>query len=189
MERNPRVSATLIPVRAWLLRASWWQLGLVHGGLFGTFMVLYTRYWQDSPWVVAVPAGTLGGLVFGVLMGRVSARMNKRAREAADTDDPALMRRAAVAASRGPVPQDPETRERARGLALLQREQLLRQRPWAIPFFLLMIASDVWFALTRSPWWLIAGVIFAAMLVMHLVMPRRLERRAELLADPAAGEH
>ena len=39
---------------------------------------------------------------------------------------------------------------------------------------------------TQSPWWL-AGVFFATMLVMHLVVPGRLARRAEELREPGSS--
>jgi hypothetical protein len=38
-----------------------------------------------------------------------------------------------------------------------------------------------------SPWWLLAAVVPAAILVGNLVMPGRLERRAEELRDPEVG--
>ena len=39
-------------------------------------------------------------------------------------------------------------------------------------------------ALARSPWWWIAVAAGLAMTVAVLVLPRRLDRRAELLREP-----
>jgi membrane associated rhomboid family serine protease len=173
-------------VRAWLEQAPWWALSLVTGLFFGGWMTLAGRFLQGESWGVAVVGGVFGGVLFGAVVGPLLARQRRRAREAAGTDRPDLLRRAARVAARGPVPEDPELREAARRLALHQRAVLLRQRRWALPFLALVLAGDVAFALTRSPawvWWL-GAVFFAALLSVHLLWPRRLARRARLLATP-----
>jgi hypothetical protein len=163
-------------------------LALVSGGLFGVLTTLSNHFLQDMSWGGAIVGGLLGGVVFGALMGPITARMNRRYRDAAGDGNVDRLSRIGWRGWRATVGDDPELREAARRVALLQRDQLLRQRWWAVPFFLLMIALDVWLAVRQSPWWLLAGLLFAGMLVGHLLMPRRLERRAEELSDPAHGE-
>ncbi len=57
-----------------------------------------------------------------------------------------------------------------------------------MPFFVLMTVLGVWLAVSRSPWYWLTALVPAAILVGQVVMPRRLERRAEELGDPGHGE-
>jgi hypothetical protein len=174
-------------VRAWLIRAPWWVLSLVTGGFFGLLQVLDHRVRQGESWGEALVVGLLGGLFFGALMGPILARVNRRYREAAGEHNVDRLSRLGWRGWRAKVSDDPELREAARRVTLLQRDQLLRQRRWAIPVFVVVIAMDVWLAFASSPWWLLAAVVPAAILVGNLVMPGRLERRAEELRDPEVG--
>ena len=171
-------------MRAWLIRASWWQRALLLGSYFGLVMALNARYLQGESWSHAAVGGLLSGIFFGAVMGPITARLSKRYR--AEAGDENLDRLAGLGwfGWRRKVADDPDLRAAARRVTLLQRDQLLRQRPWAIPFFVLVLALDVWLSVTQSRWWWLAGVFFAAMLVAHLLMPRRLERRAEELHEP-----
>jgi hypothetical protein len=169
-----------------MIRAPWWALSLVAFAWFGLFSVLNYRFLQGAGWGEAVVAGLLSGLVFGLITGPVFARINRRYRESVGEENVDRLVRLGWRGWRAKVGDDAELRAAARRATLLQREQLLRQRRWGIPFLVLMIGLDIWLALTASLWWLLAGALFAGMLVLHLVMPARLERRAEELRDPAS---
>ena len=175
-------------MNAWLLKAPWWALSLVLGLLVGLLRFGGAMVLRDKDVPEAAISAVIGGVVFGLVMGPVMARRNRRTREALGTDDPDVIRRAARAARRGPVPADPTLREGARRMAELQREQLVRQRRWAVPFSVLVIAAAVYLAIAVSPAGWVLAAVFAVLLAMLLALPRRLERRAELLADPAARE-
>ncbi|MGY1681536.1 hypothetical protein [Geodermatophilus sp. SYSU D01176] len=71
-------------------------------------------------------------------------------------------------------------------MALQQREEIVRLRWWALPFFAVVLVLAVWLALTSSPaWpgWLLTATVVPT-LAEQLIPPRHLARRAELLADP-----
>ncbi len=85
-------------------------------------------------------------------------------------------RRAAIGA-------DPQLRTAARRVAAHHREQVSRQRPWAVPFLLVMAVLTVRLAVDRSPLYVVGTLVSAGALAAHLVVPRRLERRAQ---EPAA---
>ncbi len=171
-------------MRAWLLTAPWWALALVHGTFFGTVMGLWTRLGQGAPWGVAIPAGLLGGIFFGVFMGVFTARQNRRVREAAGGDGLEALSRLPVFGRKKALAERPELREASRQVVLHQRDTILRQRRWAVPLFGLLLALEVWLALTGSAWFWLAVALVGTLLVGHLVMPRRLERRAEELRGP-----
>ena len=72
-------------MRAWLIRASWWQRALLLGSYFGLVMALNARYLQGESWSHAAVGGLLSGIFFGAVMGPITARMSKRYRaEAGD---------------------------------------------------------------------------------------------------------
>lgn len=174
-------------MRAWLIRAPWWLLALVTGGFFGFLGVLSNRFIDGESWGEALVMGLLGGVVFGVLMGLFLARMNLRFRETAGEDHVDRLSRIGWRGWRAKVGDDPELRAAARRVTLLQRDHLLRQRRWAVPFFVFMIGLAVWLAVVRSPWHWLSALLFAGILVGHLLMPRSLERRAEELREPQSG--
>jgi hypothetical protein len=140
----------------------------------------------DESWAEAVVSGVLGGVVFGAVMGPLLARMNRRFREAAGDVPRDQLQRIARLARRGPVPEDPQLRRAAHRVALQQRDQLLRQRRWALPLLGLVTAFLLWLALRGGgdpfPWLVVVFLI--VLIAAHLLMARRLARRAELLADP-----
>ncbi len=173
-------------VRNRLADAPTWVLAPVAGLGFAVTNTLTRLLLLDDPWTEAVVISCLSGLLFGAFMGPVLVRQRRRAREAAGTASAAGWRRAARAASRGPVPRDPEERQAARRLALHQRGVLLRQRRWAIPSFALLVAIAVWLAVSGDPvYWLVAvGFAWLAGWT-SVVLPRRLARRVELLTGPS----
>jgi hypothetical protein len=174
-------------VRDRLLNAPTWVTSLLSGGLFGLLNTVTGRLIGGENWTEASVGGAMGGFVFGAVMGPVLARQQLRARDAVGTRSAAELRRAARAANRGPVPDDRELREAARRYALHQRGEILRQRRWGIPFLVVVAALIVWLALRADAvfWWFAVGLLLVAF-VAYVAQPRRLERRAELLADPPA---
>jgi hypothetical protein len=172
-------------VRAWLLRAPWWAQALVLGLVFGGLRFLSQRFLIQDSWSDAAIIGTWSGALFGLLLGPFVAARNRRVREALGTDDPALVRRAAAAARGGAIPADPTLRQAAHRMALLQRDELVRQRRWGIPFFLLLTIFFAVGAVVLSPAFWLGAALVAVFLVAYVLLPRRLERRAVLLAGPA----
>jgi hypothetical protein len=174
-------------MRAWLSKASWWQAGLVHVALFGLFMTLYAGFIQDSSWMAAISGGLLGGLVFGLTMGALTARTTRRARAAMGDEEYAelaalpLFRRKQALAGR------PDLREAAARGLLHQRDQLRQQRRWAVPVGVLLLALELWAALTRSPWFWFAVALFAAALMSQFVMPAVIDRKVRRLRAPGPG--
>jgi hypothetical protein len=174
-------------VRTWLLTAPWWALSLVTGAFYSVGTTVAGRLRGDESWTEAVVSGVLGGVVFGAVMGPLAARMNRRFREAAGDVPRDQLQRIARLARRGPVPEDPQVRRAAHRVALQQRDQLLGQRRWALPLLGLVTAFLLWAALRDGgadpfSWFVI--VFLLVLIAAHLLMARRLARRAELLADP-----
>ncbi len=174
-------------MRNWLLTAPWWALSLLSGATFTLTSTVAGRLVGDESWSEAVVSGAIPGIFFGAVMGPVFARRNRRFRDAAGDISRDHLLRVAKLARRGPVPEDPQLRRAARRVALDHRDQLLGQRPWALPFAGLLLALAVWLALSsgeQAPFWWLAAAFFLVLLVTPTLMARRLARRAELLADP-----
>ncbi len=168
-----------------LLNAPTWVVCLVAGLGFAVTNVITRLLFLGDPWTEAVVVGGLTGVAFGAVMGPVLVRQQRRARDAAGTASGAALRRATRTAHRGAVPDDPELREAARRLALHQRGELLRQRRWGLPVFLALVALAAWVALGGDAvyWWFAAGFLILATWA-YAFLPRRLARRAALLAAP-----
>jgi hypothetical protein len=169
----------LLPER--MQRAPWWVWSLVVGVAFGLFRFFRALLLDDVSLVAALLLGLVSGLIFGLILGPVLSRLAKRQREAMGAADDNSARAARRAMMRGPVPEDAQVREAAARTAAFQLQQLHRQRLWGPPFWLLMIALAVWMTVTRSPWAILALIVFCGGLVYQLWMPRHLRRRLELL--------
>jgi hypothetical protein len=104
-------------------------------------------------------------------------------RERYDDQSPrAVARRVRRAASRGPVPEDPDEREAAHEMALDHAREFQRQRYWAPAVFLLTAALSAGVALTGPAWvWVLVPVWLAAA-AGHPYLRRRASERAALLA-------
>ena len=174
-------------VRLWLLTIPWWAQSLVFGFLWTVLITSTGRFLHDESWTQAMVPAVITGVLVGAAIGLMAARDHRRFRETAGTLSPHRLRQAARLALRGPVPDDLGLRQSARRMALQQREEIVRPRRWALPFFVSVLVLAVWLALTSSPAW--PGWVLSAVLVPtlaeQLLLPRRLASRAELLADPA----
>lgn len=170
-----------------LLTAPWWALSLLSGSVYALGTALSGWLLHERSWPEAVVPAVLGGVFFGAFMGPVAARMNRRLREAAGDIPPDQLGQVARLARRGTVPENAELRRAARRIALDQRHQLLGQRHWLLPLLGLLTAFLVWSALRDDEpsafSWLVIALLLA-LLTAHLLLPRRLARRAERLADP-----
>ena len=156
------------------------------GAFYALGTALAGRFLLGESWPEAVVSGIFVGAFFGVEMGPLMARMNRRFREAAGDVPPDQLRRVAGLARRGAVPEDPELRRAAHPVALQQRDQLLGQRRWVLPLLALLTAFLVSAALRDGEPDALSWLVIALLLVLiaaHLLLPRHLARRAELLAD------
>ncbi len=91
------------------------------------------------------------------------------------------------ASRRGPVPDDPAIRAAAAGVTEDQLEQSISQRSKNLAIFAVIGLLELVMALTSSPWYWVATLMFAALFVAQLKEPRTLRRRLALLS--AAGLH
>ncbi|SEL56151.1 hypothetical protein SAMN04515665_114123 [Blastococcus sp. DSM 46786] len=168
-------------MNAWLLRAPWWQVGIVMGALLAPFSVLVFRLAGDRSWTAAVLMGVGVMVVCAPVLGFVTATTIRDSMAA--VEEVPEHQRAAVerAARRGPVPEDDALREAA--LHLVEDRLLTiyatRTRALALPAVLALVTGFL--AVAQSPWWWVGVAVAAALAVLVLVAPRRLERRAELL--------
>ena len=102
--------------------------------------------------------------------------------ELADRSPRAVGKRVRRAASRGPVPGDPDERQAAHDLALDHLRELHRQRYWAPALFVAMAALWAGVALTGPPWvWGLVPVLLVAA-VGHPWLRGRMRERTQVLA-------
>lgn len=176
-------------VRQWLLTAPWWVLSLIGGATLSLTSTAAGRLVGDESWSEAVVSGVISGIFFGAVMGPVIARRNRRFRDAAGDIPRDQLLRVAKLAQRGAAPEDAQLRRAAHRVALDQRDLLLGQRRWAVPFAGLLLALAVWLALSggeQAPFRWLAAVLFLVLLAVPTLRARHLAHRAELLADPPA---
>ena len=172
-------------MRARLLRAPAWVLALL--GAAGYAGCLAVASGGLAAWGIREPSAPalLGGAVVGAAHGLRQARANRRELEAAGPLAPELLPAADRAAVGGPVPADDRVRRAAAGLAAFRRDELDRQAVgtvlgcglFAVVFGVLAF---------RSPWAALPAALAVAELVRVVRLRPRLDRRARLLADPAA---
>jgi hypothetical protein len=168
-------------VRTWLLDLPRWKRAVVLGVTFGALMTLYIVLTQDVSWVGAAMGGVVGGALFGLVASRTMFPQESELREVVAGARAAGRRQVSRATWRGPVPGDPDVRAAAAAVIAYQLPILERQRRWAPIFFLVMAVVAAALALTKSPWYWAAVAFFVAMLIVQLVLPGHLRRRAELL--------
>lgn len=85
------------------------------------------------------------------------------------------------ASRRGPIPDDPATRAAAAALTRYQLEQSTGQRNKNLAIFGAFGLLELVQAVTSSPWWWLAVLMFAALIVAQLQQPLTLRRRLALL--------
>lgn len=136
---------------------------------------------RGDGWPAVLIGGAISGLIFGALMGTFAHRMYHRQREAVGAVPADVERAASRASWRGPVPEDPEVRAVALRLIHHQLAEARRRRTFHLVVSTMFVALYVVVAVTRSPWWWLAVAVFAVLLAMTLLVPRRLHRRAEML--------
>jgi hypothetical protein len=168
-------------VRTWLLDQPRWKRAVVLGTTFGAFMTLYVGLIKDVSWVGAALEGAVAGALFGPVASWTMFPREAVLRAVVAGARTGSRRQVSRAAWRGPVPSDPDVRAAASAVIAYQLPILERQRRWAPFFYLFMIFVAGALALTGSPWYWAAAAFFGAVLVVQLVLPGHLRRRAELL--------
>lgn len=168
-------------MRERLLQAPAWVQALVNGTLFGVFWAGWNHFGEGDSWTAALVQGGIVGLVFGAIVGPVLHRQQRGVREAAARSPEGLSARVRRASWRGSVPQDPEVRAAARDLALANLAQYDKQRVWGPLFFAFVALLSLYLAISESPWYWLGVVAWSLAAAAHLLMRRRLRRRAELL--------
>ena len=175
-------------VRTWLLTAPRWVHRVVSGGLFAVFMTVFFGVQDDSSWVTALIGGVVSGVVFGLIMGSWSHRTARGTHAVIGALTPGERRRAARASWRGPVPAEPAVRDAAVRMIDHQLTLYLPLRALTLVVGVLMLALYVAVALTSSPWWWAVAALWAGMITLSLLAPRRLrQRRDQLTGAPAVN--
>jgi hypothetical protein len=154
---------------------------LWYGVAFAVLTVAVDVAGRPNDPVPAIVGGCVGGVFFGLLMGRLTARQRRRSASPLSGMPAAQRRQVARAANRGPVPDDAEVRARAAVAAdhwATQGE--LRRGQSAVVFGLFASGSAV-FAVVSSTLWLLAVAFWLVMLVVAWRQPARLRRRAARL--------
>jgi len=167
-------------MQIWWLTAPRWAHCIAAGALFGAIWTVLSRL-QGEPWAASLGGGVFGAVFFGLFFGWWLHRQIARTRELlAQTPgvDPRVVSRAA---RRGSVPDDPGVRTAALALVEQQQAVLRRQRVLQRVMWPVMIALGAHQAVSSSPWWWLAVALFVFFLVLGLVEPRRLDRRARAL--------
>lgn len=167
-------------MRLKLTMAPWWVQGLVSGLLFGAAMTVFAGF-RDGRWAAAAATGAVAGVFFGLAMGVMGSKINRRVLAGLEDLPPDELRTVARAASRGPAPADPRLREAAAGLVCRRRDEVLRTRRVSIGTFSVAVPLYVVLALTSTRWWWLAAVMFLVFLVATLLAPARLDRRLAVL--------
>jgi hypothetical protein len=138
---------------------------------------------KGQDWTTALATGFLAGGAFAVLIVLLSSyyRMGRSVEED-DTELSEPQRRAATrAATRGPVPPDPDVRRAALRLAVYRLERLTRHMTLMVSVFSVLFVVEIVLAFTVSPvhWF---GVVLAALAVAARVGAHaRLRRRVDVL--------
>ena len=169
------------------LLGSWWFLAVLFGAPFGVVMGLFGAHRRhESGLAVGLTAGVIGGVFFGLAMSWITRRQRQawERRTAAFTAGlTAEGRTSAIrAARRGRVPADPAIRAAVAGLTRDQLEQSVSQRGKNLAIFGGIGLLELVMAMTSSPWFWLAVVMFAALFVAQLLQSKTLHRRLARLA-------
>lgn len=170
-------------VRGALIRAPWWALACLQGGFFGLLMfgVGLVAFRSTS---TSLTFALVAGVKFGLILGPVTARANRRFVAAQGAIPREREREARRAVMRGPAPSDPAVREAALRLVNHQLHVMRRQR-WHLLLFGVG-ATYVASALLNPSWLTILGALFFALAaVLQLTLSRRLRKRRRVLTGDA----
>jgi hypothetical protein len=165
-----------------LMKAPRWVLCLINAGILGAFWILFLRFLAGETWTGALSQGAPFGVVCGLMTGLMLHAQFRRLREAV-RDEEVAGRVAGRPTLYGPIPEDPGERAATARLIDHQLVQIGRRRVLTIVLQVGVIAVGGYLAVTRSPWWWAAVALGVFLLVGSLVLPGRLERRAELLRE------
>ena len=155
---------------------------LIAGVPFGIAMGLSAKL-GGAGWAGAGFIAT-SGIPFGLIMGPWASRWRRERAQAEAGLATDKLRAARRAASRGPVPADPEVREAAIRIASHQLANILRHRIFRMLLGGVMLLATVGAAAAGSLWALVYGLAAAGSLYFHGYWPRQLKRRIELLSAP-----
>jgi hypothetical protein len=167
-------------VREYLLKAPTWVLSIIQGTVFGTLMGVYYSF-NKTPMAAAI-SGLVAGVLFGALMGPVSATRRRKALDAVGLT-PELSLQARHTAFRGPIPDDEGVRQAAIRVLLHQRSEARRTRLPTIAVFMIFVGLGLYLAVSGVS--VVVGsmdtALFAVALAVQLWTPRRLGRRLDRL--------
>jgi len=173
-------------VNEWLLTASWWQRALAMGVPSAAAIALVLRLGEGAHWESAVLGGLVAGLVIGPALGAMVGRQNRsRLAAVGDAPDDVRSRVAARSTLSGPVPADPAERAATARLIDSQLAEMRRRRLFSLVSLTGVLGWTTYLAIAGSPWLWAAVAAVAGLLVLVLLVPGRLERRARLLREGA----
>ena len=161
------------------------MLSLGQGALFTLLFAAITAGTDHRSFLSVLPGALVAGVVFGALMGPLSARTRNRVLagipHTLDASEE-QRRQGARAARRGPVPTDAITRQVAVHVAEQRLALAMRGRRRNLLIFGLgsvgYLAAGVWW----SWWWLIGALVFAGFFIAALCERNRLRRRLAQLS-------
>ncbi|MDT0274548.1 hypothetical protein [Blastococcus goldschmidtiae] len=174
-------------MRARLLDAPAWRSTVVSVVTFFAVVVLWGVLVRDESWAEVLVRAVVVGLVAGAVVA--FAHRQRRADDPDDRSPRAVGRRVRRAASRGPVPEDPDEREAAHDIALDHLRVFEGQRYWAPATFVVTAVLAAGVALTGPAWVWVTVPVWLAAAAGHPWLRNRMRARAELLAPGAPPAH
>jgi hypothetical protein len=170
-------------VREKLQKAPWWVWSLIDGVYFGTFITIFNHFQQSSSWTSAMRSGLIVGVVFGAVVGPISARQRRKFLALVGTLSAHDRRIAVRAVTRGPAPLNRDVREAAARLATYRLKELSRTfAPTFVMFLLLAVFCGLFtFIRPSASWMWIPAACFAVLAPSYLAWPRYLQRRVQIL--------
>lgn len=180
-----------------LRNAPWWALSIYFGVVFAVWMAILWPIMshENSSGGVggATVAAIVGGILFGAIMGPITARQFRELNSVIGPLSNSAYRSARRAAVRGPVPSDPEIRRAAMALAIRGSDRLRRRGRWTYGTLAIIEAiiavSYAYRAVTSSAWYWGQATLFAlltAAMLYPLWLRGQFERRIELLRSSQA---
>ena len=166
-------------VRSYLSDPPRWVVAVLTGVPFGIGMGLWVKF-DGAGWPEAGFWAT-SGIPFGLATAWWAARWGREAAQAEAGLAADKLPAARLAASRGPVPADPEIRAAALRIASHELAEATRHRRSKILAIGLMVIGTVGAASEGSLWALLYATVAGALLYVHGYRPRQLIRRIELL--------